>query len=95
MGITIWNATGRSGRVVVPNDGCTVHISARQSNVISMQTSNSIEDVTIQKNKILNWLYSTDRHVSIEKLGSWLENNTGGQYKLVRNNILVTMLLIN
>ena len=51
------------------------------------QTSNSIEDVTIQKNKILNWLYSTDRHVSIEKLGSWLENNTDGQYKLVKNNI--------
>lgn len=42
---------------------------------------------TIPKNKILNWLYSTDRHVSIEKLGSWLENNTDGQYKLVKNNI--------
>lgn len=45
------------------------------------------ETNTIPKNKILNWLYSTDRHVSIEKLGSWLENNTDGQYKLVRNNI--------
>ena len=52
-----------------------------------IQTSDSVEEVTIQKNKILNWLYSTDRHVSIEKLGSWLENNSGGQYKLVRNNI--------
>ena len=40
---------------------------------------------TIPKNKILNWLYSTDRQVSIEKLGSWLEDNTEGQYKIVRN----------
>ena len=51
------------------------------------KTDNSVEKLTIQKNKILNWLYSTDRHVSIEKLGSWLENTTEGQYKLVRNNI--------
>jgi len=42
---------------------------------------------TLPKNMILNWLYSADMHVSIEKLGSWLENNTGGQYKLVKNNI--------
>ena len=53
----------------------------------STQASNSIEEITIQKNKILNWLYSKDRHVSIEKLGLWLENNTGEQYKLVRNNL--------
>jgi len=51
------------------------------------RASNSIEEITIQKNKILNWLYSTDRNVSIEKLGSWLENTTDGQYKIVRNNI--------
>lgn len=51
------------------------------------KTSNSVEEITIQKNKILNWLYSTDRHVSIEKLGSWLESNTGGQYKLVRKQL--------
>lgn len=41
---------------------------------------------TIPKNKILNWLYATDRHVSIEKLGLWLEDNTAGQYKIVRSN---------
>ena len=53
------------------------------------QANNAVahEANTIPKNKILNWLYSTDRHVSLEKLGSWLENNTDGQYKLVRNNI--------
>ena len=52
------------------------------------QASNGIEQEanTIPKNKILNWLYSTDRHVSLEKLGSWIENNTDGQYKLVKNN---------
>ena len=57
--------------------------------LVPTQASNSVEQEnnTIPKNKILNWLYSTDRHVSIEKLGSWLENNTDGQYKLVRNNI--------
>lgn len=52
------------------------------------QANNAVahEANTIPKNKILNWLYSTDRHVSLEKLGSWLENNTDGQYKLVKNN---------
>ena len=39
---------------------------------------------TIPKNTILNWLYATDHHVSIEKLGEWLEYNTNGQYKLVK-----------
>lgn len=53
------------------------------------QANNAVEHEpnTIPKNKILDWLYSTDRNVSIEKLGLWLENNTDGQYKLVRNNI--------
>ena len=32
---------------------------------------------------ILNWLYSTDMHVSLDKLGQWLEQNTNGKYKLV------------
>lgn len=41
---------------------------------------------TIPKNIILNWLYSTDRHVSLEKLGNFLEENTDGQYKLIKTN---------
>ena len=45
------------------------------------------KDFTIPKNLLLNWLYSSDRNVSLDKLGKWLENNTGGQYKLVKNNI--------
>ena len=58
-------------------------------NLAPSQANNAVEHKsnTIQKNKILDWLYSTDRHVSIEKLGSWLENNTDGQYKIIRNNI--------
>ena len=39
---------------------------------------------TIPKHTILNWLYSTDRQVSLDKLAVWLEENTCGQYKLVR-----------
>ena len=39
--------------------------------------------MTIAKNSILNWLYKTDRNVSLEKLGKWLEENTQGRYKLV------------
>ena len=39
---------------------------------------------TIPKHTILNWLYSTDRQVSLDKLAVWLEENTRGQYKLVR-----------
>jgi hypothetical protein len=39
---------------------------------------------TIPKHSILNWLYSTDRQVSLDKLAVWLEENTRGQYKLVR-----------
>lgn len=42
---------------------------------------------TIPKNLLLNWLYSTERNVSLDELGKWLENNTSGQYKLVKNNI--------
>jgi hypothetical protein len=38
---------------------------------------------TIRKNKILDFLYSTDRHVSLEKLGNWIENNTDGKYKII------------
>jgi len=45
----------------------------------------NIRNNTIPKNIILNWLYTTDRHVSIEKLGEWLEDNTDGQYKLVKD----------
>lgn len=39
--------------------------------------------LTLPKNMILNWLYSTDMHVSLDKLGKWLEQNTNGKYKLV------------
>ena len=38
---------------------------------------------TLPKNIILNWLYSADIHVSLDKLGQWLEQNTNGKYKLV------------
>jgi hypothetical protein len=41
------------------------------------------ESSTLPKNIILNWLYSTDMHVSLDKLGKWLEQNTNGNYKLV------------
>ena len=39
---------------------------------------------TLAKNEILNWLFLTDRQVSIEKLGKWLETTTNGEYKIVR-----------
>jgi len=39
---------------------------------------------TLAKNEILNWLFLTDRQVSIEKLGKWLETATSGEYKIVR-----------
>ena len=43
-----------------------------------------MNDIIIPKHLLLNWLYSTDRSVSINKLSTWLENNTNGQCKLVR-----------
>ncbi len=43
-----------------------------------------MNDTIIPKNLLLNWLYSTDKAVSIDKLAAWLEHNTSGQYKLVR-----------
>ena len=62
-------------------------IMASQHNSLAPTYANfSPEHQTIPKNHILNWLYSTDRHVSLEKLGSWLEDNTDGQYKIVRKN---------
>ncbi len=46
---------------------------------------------TLPKNVILNWLYSTDMHVSLDKLGKCLEQTTQGKYKIVNteehNNI--------
>ena len=41
------------------------------------------ESSTLPKNMILNWLYSTDMHISLDKLGKQLEQNTNGKYKLV------------
>jgi len=41
---------------------------------------------TITKNKILNFLYSTDRNVSLDKLSIWIENNTDGNYKIVNTD---------
>jgi hypothetical protein len=46
---------------------------------------------TIPKNKILDFLYSTDRHVSLEKLGNWIENNTDGKYKIVNTDTQLTI----
>ena len=43
-----------------------------------------MNDIAIPKHLLLNWLYSTDKAVSIDKLAVWLEHNTSGQYKLVR-----------
>ena len=37
------------------------------------------EGSTLPKNMILNWSYSTDMHVSLDKLGKWLEQNTNGK----------------
>ena len=44
------------------------------------------ESSTLPKNIILNWLYSTDMHVSLDKLGQWLEQNTNGKYKIVNTD---------
>lgn len=41
------------------------------------------ESSTLPKNMILNWLYSAEMHVPLDKLGQWLEQNTNGKYKLV------------
>lgn len=46
----------------------------------------SANNCTIPKNTILNWLYATDRHVSLSKLGFWLEEQTGGKYTITNNN---------
>ena len=44
------------------------------------------KDFTIPKNLLLNWLYSSEKNVSSNKLGKWLELNTNGQYKLVNTD---------
>ncbi len=44
------------------------------------------EIFTLPKNMILNWLYSADMHVPLDKLGKWLEQNTNGKYKIVDTN---------
>ena len=44
------------------------------------------KDFTIPKNLLLNWLYSSNKNVSLDKLGKWLELNTNGKYKLVNTD---------
>jgi len=41
------------------------------------------KDFTIPKNIILNWLYTADMHVSLDKLKKWIKLSTNGNYKLV------------
>jgi hypothetical protein len=41
---------------------------------------------TINKSQILNWLYLTDRNVSVIELGQLIEDKRGGKFSLVRNN---------
>jgi len=50
---------------------------------------------TIPKNKILDFLYSTDRNVSLEKLGDWLEVNTDGKYKIVGTDTQTRLMAQN
>ena len=50
-----------------------------------LDTPKSPQD-TLPKNEILNWLFLTDRNVSIEKLGQWLEANTNVEYKIVKGH---------
>lgn len=50
---------------------------------MTLDTS-KLQQGTLAKNEILNWLFLTDRQVSIEKLGQWLEANTNGEYKIVK-----------
>ena len=45
------------------------------------------KDFTIPKNLLLNWLYSSDRHVPLEELGKWIRINTGGRYQLVDTGV--------
>jgi hypothetical protein len=42
-----------------------------------------MNDITIPKHLLLNWLYSTDKAVSIDKLAAWLEHKPpiGGSLK--------------
>lgn len=39
---------------------------------------------TINKSVLLNWLYSADKEVSLEQLGSWIEAQTDGKYTLIK-----------
>lgn len=58
---------------------------SQHNTIASTHLTAQKESQTIPKNKILNWLYSTDRHVSLEKFSNWLEDNTDGQYRIIRN----------
>lgn len=58
---------------------------AKQHNCNKIEAVNIKQpEGTLAKNEILNWLFLTDRQVSIEKLGKWLESATNGEYKIVR-----------
>lgn len=56
-------------------------LAKNQLDNITLQMDNN--NFTIPKNLLLNWLYSSDRHVPLEELGKWLHLNTGGRYQLI------------
>lgn len=39
---------------------------------------------TINKSLLLNWLYSSEKEVSIEQLGKFIEAKTEGKYALLK-----------
>ena len=46
---------------------------------------NSQQLRTLKKSLLLNWLYLTDKEVSIEKLGEFITQKTDGQYRITKN----------
>lgn len=45
-------------------------------------------EITINKSLLLNWLYLSQRNISLTELGNWIEAKTDGEYKLVKRTTM-------
>jgi hypothetical protein len=41
-------------------------------------------DALINKNALLDWLYSMPRNISVHELSNWIELKTNGKYKIIQ-----------
>lgn len=69
---------GQAGKAILEIAVCITSLYA-------LSIMNNRQFSTLKKLSLLNWLYLTDREVSVEKLGEFINKKTDGQYSITKN----------